>query len=456
MIRMVGIALLLLVNQILLAINDTLLIVSVSEVNTQYDDYAPSFIDSNIMIFTSSQPNLIAEKVMVNNHNLFISKKENENWNTPKFISYQANSDNHETSAGISADRKILFIYKSFYGGDLYSSDIDGLILSPPKKLHINTLYHESSACLCNGNLFFVSDRPGGKGGHDIYYCTQNENGKLSEPLNLEVLNSDQDENYLYITDDGSTLYFSSKGHNSTGGYDIFKSIKKTDGQWSSPESIGALINTIYDEICFTQDISGKIYFSSDRPDENNKGYNIYACIEIKTQVIIPDVVAVDSINDDEIDELNINTLTEIDADININRDTTNIITIETFVLDKSLEEIKEKIGFEVKYCRVQVGAFSTIESITEFAKRFPLLGDKVIMINNKKYNRFLMRETFESIDSAAVLQQKCLKEYHSVPDTFIGVYDGFGKRVIIYFDLEKNSYLMLPPEQQNTDESYY
>jgi len=443
MIRLVGIVLFLLTSLNLLAVDDTLLIVPVTEINTDFDDYAPVFIDTNLMIFTSSRPNPLVEKVVANNHNLYLCQKENDKWGTPKFISYQVNSDNHETSVGILADRKNLFIYKSFNGGDLYSSEINGKALSSPKRLPINSPYHESSACFYKNTLYFASDRPGGKGGHDIYYSTQDKDGKWSEPLNLEVVNTDKDENYLYITADGNTLYFSSKGHNSKGGYDIFKSIKKIDGQWSAPVNMDA-INTIYDEICFTLDLSGKIYFSSNRPDEKNKGYNIYTCIEKKT----PAPVVVDSVKE----EFTINAPTEIDADVAVNTDSTNIIQVENSSIDQSLEEIKEKLDFKVEYCEVQVGAFSTLKSISDFAKRFPLLGDKVFMIKSKNYIRFIMNQTFESIDSAAVLQQKCLKEYHSVYDTFIGVYDGFGHRVVICFDAKKNLYKMLKPEQQSTD----
>jgi hypothetical protein len=101
------------------------------------------------------------------------------------------------------------------------------------------------------------------------------------------------------------------------------------------------------------------------------------------------------------------------------------------------------------------VGAFSTMPSIIDFAKKFPLLGDKVMMIRSDKYTRYLMRETFESIDSAAVLQKKCLIEYNSVPDTFIAVYDQNGKRVLIYFDLKKEKYILIKPEDQTTDDLF-
>ncbi|MBI5539751.1 MAG: PD40 domain-containing protein [Bacteroidia bacterium] len=493
MMRIFSIVLFLLANINLFAVDDTLLVVQVNELNSQYDDYAPVNVDTNLIIFTSSRPNILAERIMANNHNMFVSQKENGNWTIPKFISYLNNSDNYETSAGISADRNTLFIYKSYYGGDLYYSDINGQVLSSPKKLSINSIYHESSACFFNGILYFVSDRPGGKGGHDIYYSIQNKDNKWSEPINLNVVNSDKDENYVFITDNGNTLYFSSNGNGTKGGYDIFKSVKNGDLQWSLPQNVGDLINTSFDEICFTKDISGRIYFSSNRPDENNKGYNIYTCIENKIRVKVPieltgaspivesNVGTVDQVKKFvEVEGYKRDIPNKITIDLNIVKDSTNILKVENLLADKkikvldnpadsiikikilykrtenlSLKEIKDKIDFDIKYCKVQVGAFSTMESIIEFNKRFPLLGDKVIMIRNEKYNRFLMRETFESIDSAAVLQQKCLKEYHSVPDTFIAVYDGFGKRVVIYFDLKKNSYIMLKPEQQNTDDMF-
>lgn len=492
MLRLICILFILLISYYLPANNDSLLIIPV-EINSDYDDYAPVFIDSNLMIFTSSKPNFLNEKLLSGNHNMFICKIDSGVWKRPEMISYQTNSDNHETSAGISEDKKTLFVYKTFYGGDLYYSEVKGKSLTSPKKLMINTIYHESSACFSNGTLFFVSDRPEGKGGHDVYYCTQKENGRLSDPINLEILNSDQDENHLYISENGNTLYFSSKGHGSMGGYDIFKSTKSAEGNWSVPENIGSSVNSLYNEINFTADNSGKFYFSSDRPNDKYAGYNIFACTEKKIRVKVPLVLTGNS----PIEETNIGKIeqikqyveiegyrrdipSKINIDINGIKDSTSLIQVRDLVIDNkntvldnpddqiikisilfkrienlSLEDVKENIGFEAEYCKIQVGAFSTMGSIIDFAKRFPLLGDKVMMIRNQNFNRFLMMETFESIDSAAVLQQKCLKEYHSVSDTFIAVYDGTGKRVLIYFDMVKNSYILLRPEQQTTDDLF-
>ncbi len=118
-----------------------------------------------------------------------------------------------------------------------------------------------------------------------------------------------------------------------------------------------------------------------------------------------------------------------------------------------SLEEVKKNIDFEIRYCAVQVGAFSKKTSIDEFAVDFPLLADKIVMIKHQYYNRFVMKETFKELDSAIVLQKKCITEYNSVPDTFVGVYGMNNKRVIIYFDYAKNSFKMLKPEEQFEDD---
>ena len=418
-------------NLNIFAQSDSVQIVPVQAVNSTFQDYAPIFLDTATMIFTSSRPNPLAERNMSNNFNMYLSHKQDSTWSSPVFLTYLSNSDNHEASAGISSDLKTVFIYKTFNGGDIYISEVKNQKLSSPKRASFNSQWNESSAYVSNNILYFVSDKPGGKGEHDIYYCTAIDKG-WSEPINLTVLNSEKDENYISLSPKGDTINFSSTGHYSKGGYDIFRSIRQSDGQWSAPININP-INTTYDEICFTTDPSGKKYFSSNRPDEKNKGYNIYLCIEPIKKIIEPEVFKIDI-------------PIEIEADIAIDTNSTNIVKIDADPADQSLEEIKAQIDFKISYCEVQVGAFSSIKSISEFAKQFPLIGEKVFMIKSKNYIRYIMNQTFESIDSAAVLQKKCLKEYHSVHDTFIGVYDDYGHRVVICFDVAKNKYLILKP----------
>ena len=457
-------------------------------INSEYNDYAPIFLDTVTMLFTSTRPNPLAERNLAENHNIYISTKEGENWSSPKMISYLSNSDNHESTAGISTDRKSVFIYKTFNSGDIYTSDISGKHLNPLKRAPFDTQWQETSACFANNTLYFVSNMPGGKGEHDIYFCTANEKG-WNKPENLAILNTDKDENYIFISNSGDTLFFSSKGHNTMGGFDIFQSIKK-NGVWSAPTPVGNNINTKDDEICYSMDPAGNIFFSSNRPENDFKGYNIYACLEKKIKVKVPIILTGKS----PLVESNSGTVELIKrfievegykrfipqkVEVNIDQvlDTNNVIHVSDIKLNKnlslldnkqesviriskhiekledlSLDEVKKNIG-EINYCAVQVGTFAWKTSILEFAKDFPLLADKVVMIQHKDYNRFVMRETFEDLESAIALQKKCMTEYHSVPDTFVAVYDMNNKRILIYFDYKKNSFKMLRPEDQFKDD---
>ena len=95
--------------------------------------------------------------------------------------------------------------------------------------------------------------------GTDLYKNNITPTGSFgaSQSLGIEI-NTSLDENYPYISKDGNTLYFSSKGHNSMGGYDIFM-CTRTDAvaPWSKPKNMGFPINSTYDDILYVPDTSG-------------------------------------------------------------------------------------------------------------------------------------------------------------------------------------------------------
>jgi outer membrane protein OmpA-like peptidoglycan-associated protein len=95
--------------------------------------------------------------------------------------------------------------------------------------------------------------------------CNRTSNNVWSKPRKLESINTEFDEDSPFIHPDGKTLYFSSKGHSSMGGYDIFKCTKTGTG-WSIPENLGYPINTPGDEIYFVLAADGKVgFYSSDK-----------------------------------------------------------------------------------------------------------------------------------------------------------------------------------------------
>ncbi|MDP1746780.1 MAG: OmpA family protein, partial [Bacteroidota bacterium] len=134
----------------------------------------------------------------------------------------------------------------------------------------INSADKEPSACISpdGRTIYFVSDREGGLGGFDIWYSIKDSTGKWGEAKNIGApINSMEDEDGLFIHSDGKTLFFSSKGHNSMGGYDVFMSVMdNTTKVASSPINLGPSINTSGDDLYFVMEANGKTgYYSSNR-----------------------------------------------------------------------------------------------------------------------------------------------------------------------------------------------
>ncbi|PCJ22917.1 MAG: hypothetical protein COA97_12705 [Flavobacteriales bacterium] len=122
--------------------------------------------------------------------------------------------------------------------------------------------------------VVFSSYGKGGSRGKDIYKVVKLPDGKWSKPSSLsDNINSNYDEDYPFLHPDGKTLYFSSKGFNSMGGYDIFKStFNPITGQWSSPENLDFPINTPDDDILYISDINNQLaYFASSRESKQGE-----------------------------------------------------------------------------------------------------------------------------------------------------------------------------------------
>jgi len=241
-------------------------------INTQYNEYgAVISADESVLVFTARRPNSTGGKIdpqlNENFEDIYISYKQADgSWSKSKNIGEPINSNDHDANSGISNDGQRFAIYlgKS-NGGDLYESRLTGDIWSKPESMgkNINTKdYHESSACYSpDGNiLYFVSDKPGGAGDHDIYMSKLDDKGNWGEAVNLgNVINTPYSEEGVYMHPDGKTLYFSSQGHSSMGGFDIFKSVYNEKTKvWSKPENLGYPVNTTDDDVFFVISASGR------------------------------------------------------------------------------------------------------------------------------------------------------------------------------------------------------
>ena len=229
-----------------------------STINSIYPDYTPVIsADEEILFFTSRRPSTTGGKRdPIDNkyyEDIFMATKSGSDWKLSQ-PEKPLNSKFHDASIGLSPDGQTLYIYKGDNGGDIYECVLKGdkWVKPTPLPKEINTKYHESSASLGpdGRTLYFISDRTDGVGGRDIWVAYKNSKGKWSEVKNIRELNTPYDEEAVFIHPDGRTLYFSSQGHNSMGGYDIFKSTYK-DGYWSKPENLGVPINTADDDLYF-------------------------------------------------------------------------------------------------------------------------------------------------------------------------------------------------------------
>jgi len=129
-----------------------------------------------------------------------------------------------------------------------------------------NSSYNVAHPALRNDGrmLVFSSDKPGGKGGMDLYYCLLQPDNTWSEPVNIASINTS--ENEIFPTFDAeNNLNFASNGLPGLGGLDIF--ISKNEGNsFTSPVNLKAPINSSFDDFALiTNDNLGSGYFSTNR-----------------------------------------------------------------------------------------------------------------------------------------------------------------------------------------------
>jgi hypothetical protein len=207
------------------------------------DNPAVSF-DGNTIVYTERRGIVNA---------IFYSKKERGKWQTPIEITAALNAGEDCSSSSLNSDGTELFLYKTDnYDGNIYSSNFVNGAWTPIKKLNknINTKFYESHACISSDGkkLYFTSNRDGGQGNLDIYVSEKDATGDWGPAVNLgAAINTPFNEDTPFITRNDSVLYFSSEGHSSMGGFDIFKS-QKIGTVWKTPTNLGFPINSTDDD----------------------------------------------------------------------------------------------------------------------------------------------------------------------------------------------------------------
>lgn len=256
-----------------------------SVINTSFTEHSPIYVpDLKMLIYTSRRPHTNGTVMDDGQYDedVLYSMWQNNRWTNPKPIEQINTEFNDATSALISGSHTLL-LYKDVRNGDIYETKfINGKWTEPsPLPYPINTRFRETSASITKDGkqIFFSSNRKGGIGGMDIWTSTLLDNGKWSKPKNMgDAINTKGDEDGVYISPDGNTLYFSSNGRGGFGGFDIFVCNKNEFGTWTKPRNLGYPINSAGDDVFFTPDEdSTTAYFTSYR--YGSKGADIFVVL---------------------------------------------------------------------------------------------------------------------------------------------------------------------------------
>ena len=264
-----------------------------SNINSEFDDGLPSITaDGKTMILTSRRPDTKGSGIDPNTgqffDDIYISTWNDEKgkWRTAEGVEGDLNTNGHDACLSISPDGSTIFVYRNIPkvtgSGDIFYSTkrADGKWGSPKTMgKPVNSSFFESSACLSpDGNmLYFISEKRGGYGNADIWRSKRIGKNLWAKPVNLgPVINTEDDELGVFVHSDGKTLFFTSRGHKTMGGYDIFMSQMKADSTWTQPVNLGYPINSTKDEISFVMATDGKKAYLSSNKDNGLGGADIY------------------------------------------------------------------------------------------------------------------------------------------------------------------------------------
>ncbi len=252
-------------------------------VNSEADEDAPAITaDEATLLFTYtgikslgglmndlSQP----DPQGIYHEDIYLSRRQNGEFK-PAAAMDNLNTEGNEASVSLSNDGSILYMFRdnSDDHGDLYESHLEGAAYTSPTKLKglVNSYSWDGHCSLSpdGKTLYFSSERGGGYGGKDIYKATLLPDSTWGNIVNLgDSINTVYDDDAPFIHADGVTLYFSSKGRSSMGGYDIFRSVMNpADSLFKSTENLGSPINTAEDDVYFVVAANNKTaYYSAGR-----------------------------------------------------------------------------------------------------------------------------------------------------------------------------------------------
>ncbi len=249
-------------------------------VNSSQDEFAPSITANATRLFFTRGATSIPH-----NRDFWQSTLDGEFWASATRLPDRINRETNEGSPSLSADGQILYFAASDRPdskgkSDIYVAELDGREWGEARNLDFpvctDDWESQPSAAADGRMIYFVSDRPGGMGGLDIWTASLDQSGAWSAPVNVgPPINTVKDEVSPFIAKDGRTLYFASDGHPGLGGTDMFVSRMIRDA-WSKPTNVGKPLNSEDNDEFFSLSAEGLVVFFSSRREGGFGSYDLY------------------------------------------------------------------------------------------------------------------------------------------------------------------------------------
>lgn len=244
--------------------------------------------DGNVLIFLVDYPS--DKKIMM-------TTRTDSLWSRPRVINSEIGMVGETYPVSLSYDGKDLYMGHQFYShSDIFVSHLKGKRWTEAEALgyNINGRTSENHASISRDgqSLYFTTDARGGSGSFDIYVSHLNEKGEWGEAHNLgPTINTPYEEHTPFISNNDSILFFSSQGHSTIGGADVFHSNLQQDGTWSEPENLGYPVNTTGDDLFFNPgwDELESYYAVRREDDPTSNTINMALKIEYEEEELLAD-----------------------------------------------------------------------------------------------------------------------------------------------------------------------
>ena len=262
-------------------------------VNSRNSDYSPAFGNGEYteMYFTSSRAggltNKIDERTGEPFSDVYLTKiNKKGKWSVPVVVPEPINTEGNEGSVFLNKRGTVMYLTqckvkkKKALGCGIYVAKRKGKLWGTPQLLQIkvdsNTTIGHPALSEDETILIFSSDLSGGYGGKDLWISVKGKRNTWSDPVNLgPMVNTPGDEMFPFLHTDG-TVYFSSNGHVSMGGMDIYKTSQDENGAYKLPVNLKSPVNSSADDFSMIIEKDGERGYLTSNRDGGKGGDDIY------------------------------------------------------------------------------------------------------------------------------------------------------------------------------------